>query len=106
VEEHRLETPPKGGQYDRHQSCPQLDFPWLHVEWILYHILGHGVLRPLLPANRRVAGLHRDEKPSAHGLDRALAGECGWQTDAYLKRLFKRTTGLTMREWRRRESGA
>ena len=31
-----------------------------------------------------------------------LAGECGWQTDAYLKRLFKRTTGLTMREWRNR----
>ena len=35
-----------------------------------------------------------------------VAGECGWQTDAYLKRLFKRTTGLTMREWRRRESGS
>ena len=35
-----------------------------------------------------------------------VAGECGWQTDAYLKRLFKRTTGLTMREWRKRESGA
>ena len=31
-----------------------------------------------------------------------VAGECGWQTDAYLKRLFKRTTGLTMREWRKR----
>ena len=35
-----------------------------------------------------------------------VAGECGWRTDAYLKRLFKRTTGLTMREWRMRESGA
>ena len=35
-----------------------------------------------------------------------VAGECGWRTDAYLKRLFKRTTGLTMREWRRRESDA
>ena len=31
-----------------------------------------------------------------------VAGECGWQTDAYLKRLFKRTTGLTMHEWRKR----
>ena len=32
-----------------------------------------------------------------------IAQQCGWQTDVFLKRLFKRTTGLTMREWRKRE---
>ncbi len=33
-----------------------------------------------------------------------IAQQCGWSNDVFLKRLFKRTTGLTMREWRKRES--
>jgi hypothetical protein len=32
-----------------------------------------------------------------------IAQQCGWSNDVFLKRLFKRTTGLTMREWRKRE---
>ena len=74
-----------------------------------------------LPLDYGVTGFRRSvlEEINAVRLERAfallrrpnypislVAGECGWQTDAYLKRLFKRTTGLTMREWRRRESGA
>lgn len=31
-----------------------------------------------------------------------IAHQCGWKTDAFLKRLFKRTTGMTMRDWRNR----
>lgn len=30
-----------------------------------------------------------------------IASQCGWQADVFLKRLFKRTTGLTMRAWRK-----
>lgn len=30
-----------------------------------------------------------------------IAQQCGWQTDVFLKKLFKRTTGMTMREWRK-----
>ena len=29
-----------------------------------------------------------------------IANLCGWDSDIYLKRLFKRRTGMTMREWR------
>jgi transcriptional regulator GlxA family with amidase domain len=32
-----------------------------------------------------------------------IASQCGWQTDVFLKKMFKRTTGLTMRAWRIRE---
>ena len=35
-----------------------------------------------------------------------IAQQCGWSNDVFLKRLFKRTTGLTMREWRKRESAS
>ena len=31
-----------------------------------------------------------------------IANLCGWDSDIYLKRLFKRRTGMTMREWRAR----
>ena len=30
----------------------------------------------------------------------SIANLCGWGSDIYLKRLFKRRTGMTMREWR------
>lgn len=33
-----------------------------------------------------------------------IAAQCGWKTDVFLKRLFKRTTGMTMRDWRKRGS--
>lgn len=32
-----------------------------------------------------------------------IANICGWESDAYLKRLFKKRFGMTMREWRSRE---
>ena len=35
-----------------------------------------------------------------------IAQQCGWQSDVFLKKLFKRTTGLTMRDWRKRERTA
>ena len=31
-----------------------------------------------------------------------IAPACGWETESFLKRAFKRRTGLTMREWRDR----
>ena len=31
-----------------------------------------------------------------------IAHLCGWESDVFLKRLFKRRTGMTMREWRNR----
>ena len=31
-----------------------------------------------------------------------IAPACGWKTESFLKRAFKRRTGLTMREWRDR----
>ena len=36
----------------------------------------------------------------------AIANICGWKEDAYLKRLFKRKFGTTMREWRARNGGS
>ncbi len=35
----------------------------------------------------------------------ALASLCGWGTDGSLKRFFLSRTGMTMREWRRRNRG-
>ena len=35
----------------------------------------------------------------------ALASLCGWGTDGSLKRFFLSRTGMTMREWRRRNKG-
>lgn len=32
----------------------------------------------------------------------AIASACGWECDSYLKRAFKRRTGMTMRAWRNR----
>ena len=29
-----------------------------------------------------------------------IAGDCGWQTESFLSRTFKKRTGMTMREWR------
>ena len=30
-----------------------------------------------------------------------MRGRCGWQSDVFLKKLFTRTTGMTMRDWRK-----
>jgi len=30
-----------------------------------------------------------------------IAEQCGWKADVFLKRLFKKKTGMTMREWRK-----
>ena len=35
-----------------------------------------------------------------------IAKDCGWDTDSFLKRAFRKRTGLTMRAWRRRELDA
>ena len=35
-----------------------------------------------------------------------IAQQCGWSNDVFLKRLFKRTTGMTMRAWRKRGCAA
>ena len=35
-----------------------------------------------------------------------IANLCGWDSDIYLKRLFKRRTGMTMREWRAKSINA
>ena len=35
-----------------------------------------------------------------------LAGLCGWESDSYLKRFFKKRTGLTLREGRARRIDA
>ena len=34
-----------------------------------------------------------------------IANLCGWESEIYLKRLFKQRTGMTMREWRARQVG-
>ena len=45
--------------------------------------------------------LLRDETvPIGH-----IAGRCGWESDSYLKRFFKKRTGMTPREWRRSQKG-
>ena len=31
-----------------------------------------------------------------------IAEQCGWKRDVFLKRIFKKRTGMTMREWRRK----
>lgn len=33
-----------------------------------------------------------------------IAQQCGWTNDVFLKRLFKRTTGMTMRAWRNQQA--
>ena len=66
---------------------------------------------------RQATGSSILEEINRHRLERAfsllrkpgypialIAQQCGWSNDVFLKRLFKRTTGLTMREWRKRES--
>ena len=35
-----------------------------------------------------------------------IANLCGWDSDIYLKRLFKSRTGMTMREWRAKKTPA
>ena len=30
-----------------------------------------------------------------------IAQQCGWRSDVFLKKLFKRQTGTTMRDWRK-----
>lgn len=65
---------------------------------------------------RQATGSSILEEINRHRLERAfsllrrpgypialIAQQCGWSNDVFLKRLFKRTTGLTMREWRKRE---
>lgn len=34
-----------------------------------------------------------------------IANLCGWDSEIYLKRLFKQRTGMTMREWRAKQGG-
>lgn len=62
--------------------------------------VGHSILTEIneLRLARAMTLLERPNYPIA-----MIAGDCGWQSDAYLKRLFKRTTGMTMREWRNRK---
>ena len=65
---------------------------------------------------RQATGSSILEEINRHRLERAfsllrrpgypialIAQQCGWSNDVFLKRLFKRATGLTMREWRKRE---
>ncbi len=35
-----------------------------------------------------------------------VAGMCGYESDTTFRRIFREETGMTMREWRRRETGA
>lgn len=30
-----------------------------------------------------------------------MRGRCSWQSDVFLKKLFKQTTSMTMRDWRK-----
>lgn len=67
---------------------------------------------------KRAVGHRITEEISAVRLERALellrdpnqdigpiANMCGWDTDAYLKRLFRKKFGMTMSEWRAKNAG-
>ena len=67
---------------------------------------------------KRAVGHKITEEISAVRLERALellrdpnqgigpiANMCGWDTEAYMKRLFKKKFGMTMREWRAANAG-
>lgn len=67
---------------------------------------------------KRAVGHRITEEISAVRLERALellrdpkqdigpiANMCGWDTEAYMKRLFKKKFGMTMREWRAANTG-
>ena len=56
------------------------------------------MIAPRHRLERAFSLLHRPGYPIA-----LIAQQCGWSNDVFLKRLFKRTMGLTMREWRKRE---
>jgi LacI family transcriptional regulator len=67
---------------------------------------------------KRAAGRRITEEIAAVRLERVLellrdpnqdigpiANMCGWDTDAYLKRLFRSKFGMTMSEWRAKNAG-
>lgn len=70
-----------------------------HVEKQFKRILGHSVLDEIQARRlERLCALLRET-----ALPIGEIGErCGYETEAYLKRLFKRTYGMTMREYRNR----
>lgn len=63
-------------------------------------ITGHSILDEI-HAVRFENALATLRKPNLSSIG-AVASLCGYRSDPFLKRLFKRKTGLTMREWRKR----
>ncbi len=59
--------------------------------------VGHSIGEEILSARfQRVLEMLADpEQPISR-----IAAACGWESDSFLKRAFKKRTGLTMREWR------
>ncbi len=65
--------------------------------------VGHRITEEITSVRlEHVLGLLREPKQDIG----PIANICGWDSDAYLKRIFKKRFGLTMREWRARNSGA
>ena len=59
--------------------------------------VGHRITEEITDVRmERVLELLRDPKQDIG----PIANLCGWDADAYLKRIFKRRFGMTMREWR------
>jgi len=65
-------------------------------------ITGHSILEEIQTVRFENALSHL-RKPTLDSIG-AVAGLCGYNSDSFLKRLFKRKTGMTMREWRKRNT--
>lgn len=63
-------------------------------------IAGHSILEEIQSVRfDKVLSLLR--KPTLNSIG-SIAGLCGYNSDSFLKRLFKRKTGMTMRDWRKK----
>ena len=64
--------------------------------------VGHRITEEITSVRlERVLSLLRERKQEIG----PIANLCGWDSDAYLKRIFKKKFGLTMREWRAKNAG-
>ena len=72
-----------------------------HFERRFREAMGHSVLEEILHARLEKVGLLLSRRDVPIG---AVASLCGFSSDIELKRLFRRRTGMSMREWRSRHA--
>jgi LacI family transcriptional regulator len=72
------------------------------IEKAFKHALGHSLLEEI--QNRRLERLCMLLRETTLPIGE-IGERCGYSTETYLKRLFKRTFGLTMRDYRKRPIG-